>query len=119
MKTTLIMTISILFILVACSGSRATSTPENLDWVNKLITQFQAAPVGNPPQTIWKYNYQGSTVYYIPPQCCDQMGKLYDVGGTWICAPDGGLTGRGDGKCPDFFRLSSNQVLIWVDPRSR
>ncbi len=79
--------------------------------------KFKNEPVGNPPQSIWQYEYNGQTVYYVPPQCCDQFGQLYDASGTLLCAPDGGFTGRGDGKCPDFFKVRTNEVLIWKDSR--
>lgn len=88
-------------------------------WVNQLIAEFQSEPVGNPPQSIWSYEYNGQTVYYIPPQCCDQFSILYDSTGYIICAPDGGFTGRGDGQCPDFFQERKNECLIWQDSRQR
>jgi hypothetical protein len=119
MKTFLIITLSILFLMSGCTGIRATATPANPDFVNALITKFQDAPVGNPLQSIWKYEYKGGTVYFVPPQCCDQYSQLYDASGSLICAPDGGFTGSGDGKCPDFFQTRSNGVLIWSDSRSK
>jgi hypothetical protein len=86
--------------------------------VSKQITQFQDAPLENPPQSIWQYEYNSRIVYYIPPQCCDQYSQLYDTNGILICAPDGGLIGTGDGKCPDFLQARKNGILIWRDPRS-
>jgi hypothetical protein len=44
---------------------------------------------------------------------------LYDAGGDMICAPDGGLTGKGDGKCPDFLSIRKNEALVWKDTRTR
>jgi hypothetical protein len=88
-------------------------------WVDSMISRFQEEPVGNPPQSIWRYEYNGQLVYYIPPQCCDQFSVLFDVGGRIICAPDGGLTGQGDGHCPDFFQERKNEKLIWHDHRQR
>ena len=57
--------------------------------------------------------------YYVPPQCCDQFSTLYDADGAVICAPDGGITGRGDGKCPDFFQSRTNEKLFWEDSRTQ
>ncbi len=114
------MAMNCIVILVAgCANARPTPRPGNLDWVSSQIAKFQAEPVGNPPQSIWQYQYNGETVFYMPPQCCDQFSQLYDSAGKFICAPDGGLTGTGDGKCPDFFRLRKNETLIWRDPRSK
>ena len=84
-----------------------------------MISTFEREPVGNPPQSIWKSQFHGSTVYYVPPQCCDQFGILYDVAGTIICAPDGGIAGHGDGRCADYFTDRTGVVLVWKDPRTR
>jgi hypothetical protein len=123
MKITKLFTIFILFLACGCSSfnstPKSTQKSGNPDWVSKRVTQFQNAPVGNPPQSIWKYEYQGKTVYYIPPQCCDQMSQLYDASGKMVCAPDGGFSGRGDSKCPDFLQVRKNGVLIWRDTRSK
>lgn len=101
--------------ITACDG--ATPQNGNPDWVNRMITDFQSKPVGNPPQSIYRYDYNGKTVYYVPPQCCDQYSTLYDANGNAICAPDGGLTGKGDGRCSDFSQVAKNKTLIWQDER--
>lgn len=87
-------------------------------WVADLIERFQAEPIGNPPQSIWRYDYKGQRVYYIPAQCCDKFSRLFDEKGGLLCAPDGGLTGEGDGRCADFFRVRTKETLVWRDPRT-
>jgi hypothetical protein len=109
---------SILLPLFLISCTHSPSPNENPGWVNKLIATYEKDSVGNPPQSIWQYEYNGQTVYYVPPQCCDQYSTLYDANGTVICSPDGGFTGQGDGKCPDFRQLRTNEKLIWKDPRT-
>jgi len=107
-------------VLLACGCSHpAPPQSENPAWVDALIAKFQTDPVGNPPLSIYQYEYKGQTVYYVPPQCCDQFSKLYDINGSVICAPDGGLTGSGDGRCTDFFNKSANESLIWRDSRTK
>lgn len=110
----------ILFVLLifkfGCSQPTENEIPV---WVENLILEFQSQPVGNPPQSIWQYRYKNEIVYYVPPQCCDQYSALYNEGGVILCAPDGGLTGRGDGACVDFFDSRQNEKLIWKDSRSR
>jgi len=64
--------------------------------------------VGNPPRSIWQYEFQGQTVYYMLAQCRDMFSSSYDGEGTLICAPDGGIDGRGDGRCPNFFSERTN-----------
>jgi hypothetical protein len=100
-------------------GCSQVTQPENPQWVDLLIRKFQIEPVGNPPQSIWRYEYKGQMVYYIPPQCCDQFSILCDANGSYLCAPDGGIGGTGDGRCPDFFSTRTNEKLIWKDPRTR
>ena len=52
--------------------------------MDDLIRTYTEAPVGNPPQSIWQYEYNGALVYYVPPQCCDQYSDLYDFAGKII-----------------------------------
>jgi hypothetical protein len=110
---------ALLLAMLVGSCSTSTSQGENPQWVTVLIAKYATEPVGNPPQSIWRYEFQGQTVYYTPPQCCDQMGILYDANGTIMCYPDGGLTGKGDGRCPDFGALRTDEKLIWQDTRTQ
>ncbi len=88
-------------------------------WLERRIAQLAAQPLGNPPQSVWRYVYRGRVVYYLPPQCCDQYSVLLDDQGTVIGAPDGGLTGRGDGRAADFHAVRSQGLLLWRDPRGQ
>ncbi|WP_018478502.1 DUF6970 domain-containing protein [Pontibacter roseus] len=81
------------------------------------IRELKAKDVRNPPAAVWQYEYDGQTVYYIPPYCCDVPSQLYDSNCNLICSPDGGFTGRGDGKCNDFFEKRTNERLVWKDAR--
>jgi hypothetical protein len=109
---------AIALLAVVCLLPAASERPENPSWVNDLIAHFSAQPVGNPPQSIYRCEYKNQTVYYVPAQCCDQFSALYDAEGKVICAPDGGFTGGGDGRCKDFGKESKNKVLIWKDSRT-
>jgi hypothetical protein len=86
-------------------------------WINEKIEGFKSEPVTNPPRSIYQYEYNGQTVYFIPQICCDIPSILYDVRGNELCRPDGGITGTGDGKCPDFMETKTNEKLIWQDNR--
>jgi len=87
--------------------------------IKAMIRDIKSDEVRNPPASVWKYDYNGQTVYYIPPYCCDIPSQLYDSECNLICSPDGGFTGAGDGKCTDFFSKRSNGSLIWQDTRKR
>ncbi len=114
MKTRLFVLFSLYFFIIGCSQS---TSPDNPDWVEDLIVQYKNESVGNPPQSIWRYNYKNQMVYYVPPQCCDQFSILYDEKGNELGAPDGGITGDGDGRFTDFFTARTDEKLIWKDPR--
>ena len=116
MKLRIIAIIVLLLLLAGCTQAAQSGNPA---WVDKLIKQFESDPVGNPPLSIWKYEYNGQTVYFVPAHCCDITSVVYDAEGAVLCAPDGGLTGKGDGKCSDFFDQRSGEQLIWQDTRTR
>ena len=97
----------------------ATMPAADPPWVGALIKQMQNGPAGNPPLSLWRYTYNGRTVYYLPPQCCDQYSALYDEKHNRICAPDGGMAGNGDGRCADFYQKRTAQKLLWQDKRTR
>jgi hypothetical protein len=120
MKKPQILVLVLIVLAAGCmSSTEPTEEPTAPPWVLKLIAEFLLQPVGNPPQSIWQYEFSGKTVYYVPPQCCDMFGLLYDADGTYICAPDGGIDGRGDRRCPDFRAERTNERLVWKDSRTR
>ncbi len=88
------------------------------DWLTGLIQRLGNEPVANPPTSITRYEYKDQIVYYVPPRFADIFSDLYDANGNLIGHPDGGITGRGDGRFPDFFTERKNGTVIWTDARS-
>ncbi|MDO7850829.1 DUF6970 domain-containing protein [Hymenobacter convexus] len=86
-------------------------------WLKARIAEVLAERKRNPITRILRYDYEGRKVYYISAPCCDQFSNVYDTRGKLICQPDGGITGKGDGKCPDFEKRKTNEKLVWQDPR--
>lgn len=86
-------------------------------WLQDLIDGFMAGTVYYSPGYVWQYRYLDELVYFVPDRCCNVMSVLYDVYGLVICHPDGGMGGHGDGQCPEFFDVRTDEVLIWEDPR--
>jgi len=115
MKLRILAVIILIFLLVGCAQTTQTGNPA---WLDKLIQKFESDPVGNPPLSVWKYDYKGQVVYFVPAHCCDITSLVYDAEGTILCSPDGGITGKGDGKCSDFFDQRTNEQLIWQDTRT-
>jgi hypothetical protein len=114
MKIQVLIFIIVVIILIGCSQTTQTGNP---DWVDQLIQKIESDPVGTPPLSIWRYEYNGQVVYFIPAHCCDIPSSVYNVDGNFLCASDGGITGEGDGRCKGFFTDRAKEMLIWQDPR--
>jgi hypothetical protein len=85
--------------------------------IQKKIDSIKAQPRWNPPATVYEYTYKSQTVYLFSADCCDQFSALYATDCQLICAPSGGITGKGDGKCIDFNAEAKEVKLVWKDPR--
>jgi hypothetical protein len=101
--------LSYFLILSAVWGCESINiAPSAPDCLKELIRTSKSEP-----QEISSYVYNGKTVYLVIPDCCDQYISLYDENCTYLCAPSGGLTGKGDGKCPDFYDKAIKGAQIW------
>jgi hypothetical protein len=85
--------------------------------IRALIKKLEAETVTNPPSKIYSYSFEGKTVYYVPAVCCDNFSDLFNDSCKIIAHPDGGFTGKGDRKAPNFQEEKTNEKLIWADPR--
>ena len=83
------------------------------------IESIKKEKVWNPPAEIYEYEYDGKKVYAISANCCDFFNTVVDSECNYVCAPSGGFTGRGDGKCTDFFKVAKQVRLVWKDERTR
>lgn len=97
----------------------ATANAQAAPWLNQMIQELQQAEPANPPAKIFRYTYNDQEVYYLTGRCCDIPSRLYDMEGNILCEPDGGITGKGDGRCTDFFEKRSDETLIWEDKREQ
>ena len=104
-------------LLLAACVSAPPPVATHPEFVDELIEDFQAEPVANPPASVWEYLYGGVIVYFVPARCCDIPSQVYTAAGQPLCQPDGGLTGRGDGRCPDFAAARTQERLVWRDAR--
>lgn len=115
----LIINFTLISALLALTGACSKEdvprgTPECIE---QKINEIAKDGVWNPPAKVYSYQYHGKTVFFIPQRCCDFPSQLYDEGCNLICAPDGGFSGGGDSKCPDFFSTRTGELLIWEDDR--
>jgi hypothetical protein len=88
------------------------------DCLTAMIRDIKSEDVWNPPAKVRQYHYGRQTVYYIPPRCCDMPGILMNRNCDILYSPDGGFTGKGDGKYADFFEKRTDSILIREDTRT-
>jgi len=81
--------------------------------IKKKLDSFKLMPRHEQPQKVLEYLYKGKKVYYIEMPCCDFFNEVYDANCNLLGAPDGGFTGKGDGKLPDFHEKATNEKLVW------
>lgn len=108
------------FVFLACLFSACAETVINPNLpacIQEKINDIEVLDENSRPSQVVRYSWEGRTVYYFPPYCCDVYGDLYDNDCMLLCHPDGGLTGRGDGNCTDFFDQASNREVVWEAPQ--
>jgi len=87
--------------------------------LQQKIDSIKSQPVWNPPAEIHEYEYNGRKMFALSAPCCDFFNTVVDENCNYVCAPSGGFTGRGDGKCTDFFKVGKHIRLVWKDERER
>jgi len=82
-------------------------------WLQALVADFDAQPARTAPSTAFALPYEGATAYLFMAPCCDEFNPLYDARGVLVCHPSGGVTGRGDGKCPAGLPPRAQWREVW------
>ena len=99
---------------------KAGGKPTILDSIPVCLKQqietFNKKEAVNPPVQVDEYRYKGKRVFLFTADCCDQFDMLYDDSCNVLCAPSGGLVGKGDMKCSDFKTASTFVKLVWKAP---
>jgi hypothetical protein len=83
--------------------------------MQRKISKIESEPVRNPAASVTMIITTDKTYFYIPPYCCDFYGELYDDQCNLVCNPEGGITGSGNGDCPDYTAVE--EIVIWEDKR--
>ena len=109
-----IITFIPLFFLFACAAQKKVVDSTELPACLKAkIDSMTIDPNEGSPQSVTRYTYHLRTVYYMKAPCCDKFNIVFDSACTILGYPDGGLTGRGDGKMTDFFKDAKDARVIW------
>jgi hypothetical protein len=120
----LLLLIAIPFLSASdCGTKKEKTTTDNLipsdsipACVQRIIDDSKKEDPPMPPVQVDEYLYKGKKVYLFTAQCCDFYNMVYDDSCRNICAPTGGITGKGDGKCPDFDSTAKLVKNIWKNP---
>ena len=107
----------VIFLTIAAQKCRKEIEDPIPACIQEKIDQIKREPKWNPPAEVYEYRYNGRRVFYFSSNCCDQLNGVYDEKCNWICAPSGGITGKGDMKCSDFNENATKVKLVWKDER--
>ena len=107
-------TITCAFLLFLSCNKELQNVPKDIPpCIKDKIEFFIKLPVDSRPYSLTEYLYKGENVYYISSACCDQYNPVYNSSCVYLGAPDGGFTGKGDGKLTDFKTTATKTRLIW------
>mgnify|MGYP006378020033 FL=1 len=81
--------------------------------IKNKLDYFKLKEIHERPQKMIEYTYKGKKVYYVVMPCCDFFNEVYDENCNYLGAPDGGFTGKGDGKIPDFTEQAKLVKTVW------
>jgi hypothetical protein len=99
------------------SNSATKEPPQRFHPVSRpALTPSNNSPVGTRRRSD-EYRYNGKRVFLFSSDCCDQFNQVVDEQCNYICAPSGGITGKGDRKCTDFADKAELVKVVWKDER--
>jgi len=88
--------------LMAVDCDPATTTPVEPE-LFPCEGNFDMSEAGH-PVLVNLYSWNGEEHIVVDKGCCDQYIDVYETATcTFVCAPEGGLTAFGDGRCPTFY----------------
>jgi len=109
-----IITFTVVFFLFACSAyKKAVDSAEFPPCLQAKIDSMTMDPNEGSPQSITRYSYHDKTVYYMKAPCCDKYNIVFDSVCNILGYPDGGFSGKGDGKMTDFFKEAKVGKVVW------
>lgn len=103
----------VLFLFGCAAHKKVKVTNEIPSCLRSKVDSMAANASIGAPQSITRYSFHGKTVYYLKSACCDKYNIVYDSACKLLGFPDGGFTGRGDGKMVDFHREATDGKIVW------
>jgi hypothetical protein len=115
MKETILT--SLVLLSLAQQRCSKTAQPTIPTCIAEKIEAIKREPRWNPPAEVTEYRYNGKRVFLFSSNCCDQYNTVVDERCNYICAPSGGITGKGDRQCTDFAERAELVRVVWKDER--
>ncbi len=91
---------SILLISIFLAACSSTSQQPSDEAAKHLAGRLARLQLEKHAGLVAHYVLKGKFYYFIKAPCCDRGGNLYDALGNYVCNPNGGFGGMGDGRCP-------------------
>jgi hypothetical protein len=85
--------------VLACA-SIPKAEPSPVPASSSPLTKLFSRSLEKRKEPLVRHVLQGHVYYFLMSPCCDMANFLYDEQGNYVCAPNGGFNGGGDGKCP-------------------
>ena len=115
-----LLTILFLFpLLISCTSNKKLNTvnettpAKGMPACIESIFNSMSSETNGSPQSVTRYTFNNQTVYYLVSPCCDKYNIVYDSACNILGYPDGGFTGKGDGKMSDFKTGATNGKVVW------
>lgn len=105
--------LALLLFLPLLSASDCSKKNELPSCVQRVIDDAVRNEPSGVPVKIDEYLYNGKRVFLFTAPCCDQYNTVYDENCNAVCAPTGGITGKGDGNCTDFTTAATHVREVW------
>ncbi len=115
MKQKLLLFLSLPFLFFIYSCEKPNLQIEVPSCVEKKIKDLEKNKDANVGASVWQWQVDGKKFFYFVSPCCDRFNELFDNSCNRICAPDGGISGEGDGNCPEF-KGDKIETLVWQSP---
>lgn len=100
--------------LMAVDCDPAPSTPDQPE-LFPCDSLFDMEAPGH-PILVNVYAWNGADHIVVDKGCCDQFIDVYEVATCdYVCAPEGGITAFGDGRCPTFYDEATFIETAWQE----
>ena len=88
--------------LSGCTAPSSRMPPSSAEFA--ALEAFLRPSLAHHKEPVIRYLLMGQVYYLAPATCCDRHDALFDAGGAFVCAPSGGLSVLGDGRCSAGLR---------------